>query len=466
MHVAGEDPCLKSVGRLVHGRQSFGKLLIWSNRNQRCKHLLILIDHCMSDCTAVITVGMVSSLPDEIFDPLFKPRPLSLWLRRGESVGTVGHTVGDVTMRDGTLMEDNAIEAVVGGPSATTSAVTFRIPDPGRELSAVRLYQEIHRPRNGPEFDYDDASGTWTLDFPLSGADRMEYLVELERADGTTESGADPHSELRAPGAFGDKSVIVMPGYEPPAWVEEPQENHGTLREIEVRCRAVRGHLPCLLWSPPDTDPEEPLPLLVANDGPEYANYSSLTHFFDVMVLGGRLPRFRAALLSPVERDEIYSASANYARSLVGEMMPELLRIAPTPPGRDRRIGMGASLGALSMLHAHRRSPATFGGLYLQSGSYFRTRYDKQESGFPRFRRISRFVGEVLMGDEWAFPIPVTMTCGLIEENLRNNRAVRDALGRQGYDVSLVENRDGHNWIGWRDTFDPHLVALIERMWT
>jgi enterochelin esterase family protein len=226
----------------------------------------------------------------------------------------------------------------------------------------------------------------------------------------------------------------------------------------------VRGHISCLLWSPPGTDDDQPLPLLVVNDGPEYANYSSLTHLFEVSP--GSLPPFRAALLSPVERDEIYSASAAYARSLVAEMMPELLRVAPTPPGRDSRIGMGASLGALSMLHAHRRSPATFGGLYLQSGSYFRTRFDKQESGFPRFRRISRFVGEVLTADDWAFPIPVTMTCGTVEENLANNRAVAAALRRQGYDVSFVENRDGHNWTGWRDTFDPHLVRFLQRMWT
>jgi enterochelin esterase family protein len=117
------------------------------------------------------------------------------------------------------------------------------------------------------------------------------------------------------------------------------------------------------------------------------------------------------------------------------------------------------------MLYTHRRSPATFGALFLQSGSFFRARFDKQESGFPRFRRISRFAGEVLSTEEWAFPIPVTMTCGRIEENLRNNQAVRSALERQGYEVSFVANRDGHNWVGWRDTFDPYLVELLGRMW-
>ena len=57
---------------------------------------------------------------------------------------------------------------------------------------------------------------------------------------------------------------------------------------------------------------------------------------------------------------------------------------------------MGASLGALAMLHAQRRHPGTFGALFLQSGSFFTPRYDAHESGFPRYQRIVRFVRETL----------------------------------------------------------------------
>ena len=117
------------------------------------------------------------------------------------------------------------------------------------------------------------------------------------------------------------------------------------------------------------------------------------------------------------------------------------------------------------MLHVHRLYPASFGGLFLQSGSYFRQRYDKQESGFVRFGRISRFMGRVLTAEEWSHPIPIGMTCGTIEENLANNLATHDALARQGYEVDLHQNRDGHNWTGWRDTFDPHLIDLLARVW-
>jgi enterochelin esterase family protein len=59
----------------------------------------------------------------------------------------------------------------------------------------------------------------------------------------------------------------------------------------------------------------------------------------------------------------------------------------------------------------------------------------------------------------------VTITCGAPEENLANNRAVATALRRQGHDVRVHVNRDAHNYVGWRDTLDPHLTELLARVW-
>jgi len=35
------------------------------------------------------------------------------------------------------------------------------------------------------------------------------------------------------------------------------------------------------------------------------------------------------------------------------------------------------------------------------------------------------------------------------------------ALAAQGYDVALHELRDVHNYVAWRDAFDPHLTGLL-----
>jgi len=314
----------------------------------------------------------------------------------------------------------------------------------------VSLAQEVQRPRLGPPFERD--GDRWRLEFPRGQVDRLEYLLEL---DGTLER--DPTNPLRAPGPFGDKSVIQWPEYEPPAWLGSIADE-GHTEWLELRSRRLVARVKVLLYATPEP-PGDGAPLLVVHDGPEYAKYARLTRFLDAMSWEERIPPLRAALIEPIDRNETYSASAQYAAALVRELLPELARRVP----HGRRIGMGASLGALAMLHAHRRHPRTFDGLFLQSGSFFRQRFDKVESAFPRYRRITRFVGTVSRDTNAQRPIPIALTCGIAEENLANNRAVAAALReRHGSAAWLAELRDAHNWTCWRDAFDPHLPALIE----
>ena len=349
------------------------------------------------------------------------------------------------------------------GPVVSDAAVTFTLPDPDRRYDAVGLMQDLKRPRDWMPFTRNGDS--WILEFPRLDVQRMEYQIKGVLAGGKSdEVFCDPGNPLRAPGAFGDKSVVEMPGYQPPDWFDGEPVGGDVLRSL-LPSRTLRTDVSLRLWTSRGADVEAPLPLLIAHDGTEYDELSGLLRCLDRLTVAGKLPPLRAALLDPPwPRDEHYSASAGYARALVTEVLPALEWLAPTPaPGMT--VAMGASLGALAMLHAHRLRPPAFGGLFLQSGSYFRQRFDKQESGFARFRRISRFVGEVLRADAFPAPIPTTITCGAVEENLANNRAMASALERQGYPVRLIVNPDAHNFVGWRDTFAPHLTDLLREVW-
>ena len=130
-----------------------------------------------------------------------------------------------------------------------------------------------------------------------------------------------------------------------------------------------------------------------------------------------------------------------------------------------RPVGMGASLGGLAMLQAQRTWPGAFAGLFLQSGSFFVPRFDRQESGFPRYARIVRFVRGVLRVATFDEPVPVAMTCGAEEENVYNNRLMANALAAQGYDAELAEVPDMHNYTAWRDALHPHLTRLLADLW-
>ena len=186
--------------------------------------------------------------------------------------------------------------------------------------------------------------------------------------------------------------------------------------------------------------------MLVAHDGPEYAEHSSL------LSLLSELPPLRATLIGPVDRNEMYSASARYSRALAEEILPAL-------PSAPVRIGLGASLGALALFHAHRRYPDTFDALFLQSGSFFR-RAESYERNFPRYERIVRFVGGIHRNR----PSARSRSCSAAARSRRTSRRTGRSRRRSASAATtfaLHEFRDGHNWVAWRDSFQPHLGQLL-----
>lgn len=348
------------------------------------------------------------------------------------------------------------------GPLVDARHVIFRLADPDQAWRAVQLLQQVQRPRAGPRLA--PTEGGWTLRLPRPPVDRMEYRFEVQHPDGGWEGLVDPGNPRQAPGPFGEASVLEFPGYAAPVWLDRDDPPAGQLLELSLPVRPLGGSLPLRLWTSAGGDVDDVRPLLLAHDGPELADYAGLLRFCAAMVAAGRLPPHRVALLGPVDRDATYSASPLYARSLAREVMPLLGWLAPTPDGRSP-VGLGASLGGLAMLHAHRDQPALLGGLFLQSASTFR-RADRHETGFPQYERVSTFVEGLLAGRRApGRGVPVAMTCGTVEENLGGNLAVAQALARQGYQAVLHERRDAHHWHAWRDAWDPHLVDLLARCW-
>ena len=338
--------------------------------------------------------------------------------------------------------------------------VALRLADPDGTFAAVRLASDL--PLSHEQRSFARNGDGWVLELDLPDILRLEYKLEVTDGEGATAYVCDPENPKRAPGAFGEKSVIELPGYAPPAWLEA-ETVPGRIDEVAVRARGLGAQVAIRVWSPADTAPGQPLRLLLANDGPEYDKLSELTRFCAAKIAAGELPPFRVALLAPGDRDQWYSASAIYSRVLAHDVVPALrsgLGVVGAP------AAMGASLGGLAMLHAQRRFPRALGALFLQSGSFFIPRYDAHERRFPRYARIVRFVRETLRDGQYAIPVPVTITVGVAEENAHNNRDMARALSAQGYEVSFEEVPDLHNYVGWRDAFDPHLTTLLKRAWT
>ena len=342
-------------------------------------------------------------------------------------------------------------------PVVTDDSVTFRLPDDGPALKGTRLVPALALRDTDLDFDYAD--GGWRLTLRRPPVDRMEYRFQLRHPAGELEEICDPGNPRRAPGAFGDKSVIEFPGYAPPGWLTAPV-TPGEFTDLTTPAPLFGRVLALRVWSPRPA--EVPLPLLVAHDGPEYDRLAGLTTYAAAMIAAGRLPEFRVALLVPGDRDEEYAANPNYAATLHQWVVPRLRQVLAV---REPIAGMGASLGGLAMLHAQRALPGLFGGLFLQSASFLTVDLDPQEQHrFSRFGQVSEYVANVLRSTP-AQTTPVCMTCGQAEENLANNQQMAAALATQGYDVRFTETPDAHNHVGWRDALDPHLTDLLRDVW-
>lgn len=345
------------------------------------------------------------------------------------------------------------MEPVVGAWCGATE-LSFRLRDQEGRLSSVRLCSALKLA--DPAFTYDPESRTWDLRVPRPPIQRLEYRLELTHRDGRRETVCDPDNPRRVGGGFGESSELWCVDYRLPDWLHLPAAP-GSWRDVYLPVPAVRGEMVARIWSPGAPTGN----VLVAHDGPDFHRYGELGRYTTAMIGANRVPPYHLVLLPPGERYEWYSASPAYARALAGDVLPKIA----AELGTDRPVvGAGVSLGALAMLHAQRRHPDRFAGLFLQSGSFFQPRFDKQESGFRRYLRVVRFTGRVRRRDDGP-AIPTVLTCGAVEENLANNRDMAATLRRHGYPVTMVENGDAHNWVGWRDALDPHLTSLLLRVW-
>ncbi|GAA0326272.1 alpha/beta hydrolase [Micropruina glycogenica] len=335
-----------------------------------------------------------------------------------------------------------------------TDRVVFRLTDTDPGMQSVRLWSEV--PVAQREFERTDDG--WLLEIPHPGAHRVEYLFEL--SDGLdTVLVTDPTNPLLVEGVFGDHSWLPMPGYAEPAWLDAPRvEGRATPVAFDTADGSVTGEL----WAPADTWRGTPLPLLISHDGTQMARYGRLTDFIAAAIAGHELPPLRLLLLDPgPDRNARYAANARYAKALVEDIIPAVndqVTTLGTP------VLMGQSLGALAALHAARRHPGTFAGLFLQSGSFFTPEFDPQERGYSRWAEVTGFTS-TLYTSPAPERIPSMFVCGTQEENLANNVALAAHLAEIGGDIGWGDVPDGHTWTTWRDLLDPHLTRLLQEAW-
>lgn len=342
-------------------------------------------------------------------------------------------------------MIDGGLRTAVDGES-----VVVRLADADHTAGTVTLWSDLEL----GDTTFTPVDGGWELTLRDLPVDRLEYLLEV---DG--DLAPDPGNPQTVDGAFGAHSWVALPGYRPPAWLDAPKVD-GELRELTEldEMSDVEIDVEVVMWEPPGAEH-----LLLAHDGPEMAAYGGLLDFVAASIAAGTIPPTRVALLDPGPRNLRYSANPAYAAMLSDQIVPALLAAATTVA---HPVLIGQSLGGVAALHAAWPTPRRYAGLLIQSGSFFTPELDPQESDFEHWDEVTGFVASLLAATQASPDAPaVAMTCGSAEENLANNQLVRDHLRDTGVDVTWGETRQAHTWTCWRDLLDPHLTALLQKVW-
>ena len=295
------------------------------------------------------------------------------------------------------------------------------------------------------------------LDLPLKA--RIEYKLEVMR-DGKGVWTRDPLNPHQAFDPFGSNSVLPMPGYQAPPWIEAfPDVRPGRREHFALPSKVWGDVRDVEIYLPAEFKPSKRYPLIVCHDGRDYLRYTGMVQILDNLIGRHEVAPLIMAFTSGVSRNEEYAANPRQARFLVDELLPAVeARYGIDPDPASRGI-MGASFGAVSSLYTAWSNPGVFGQVLLESGSFVFTDIGQHDRG-PLWDPIVEFVAR-FREDPTRARARMYMSCGVFESLIYYNRSLQPLLQAAGVDLRYEEAQDGHNWINWRDRLRSALSWLF-----
>lgn len=233
--------------------------------------------------------------------------------------------------------------------------------------------------------------------------------------------------------------------------------------EFDAPQRGLQRGIHVRIW-PDDVPADQPRPLLIAHDGSDYDGRGRLTERAGGLMAAGKVRPFRVALVDPAWdlRNNWYSCSPAYADALKYSVIPEITdRVNIEGPV----AAIGASLGAISLLHIEFDYPGTFGALILQSTSFHHGRFiSREDVDYVERDRVEAFVeklGSTPLAAE-IMQIGITWNEG---PGVPGNKVMSNILSTQGHILEGGLVAGGHDYESWGNATNPILGNVLERTW-
>jgi enterochelin esterase family protein len=193
------------------------------------------------------------------------------------------------------------------------------------------------------------------------------------------------------------------------------------------------------LYHPPT---DEPCPLVVVFDGPDYVQRAHLPTMMDNLIAEKRIRPVALALVAHGRQARIieYMTSDATLIFLMTSVLPlarQHLNLADEPGIHGV---LGASMGGLMALYTGLRLPDIFGRVISESASL----------GFSDDQGHEMMIFDLV---RWGNvpPVKVWLSVGTLEPLLQPVRRMRHLMNSKGYDVTYRESGGGHNYTMWAD---------------
>lgn len=294
--------------------------------------------------------------------------------------------------------------------------------------------------------------GVWAASVALPRDAYVEYAYFLppENGDELTDEHRllDPLNSRRVwNGIAAYNNAVSLPDFRMIDLVRrKPGVPRGTVTRhvAHAGMAAVGGKRLTYLYRPPV---DEPVPLVVVWDGPDYLRRGHLTAIVDNLIAQRRIRPIALVMPQNGKQARMLEYSLNeltlyFARECLWSLAQEHLNILDAHAqidGRGAHGVLGASMGGLMALFTGLRLPHVFGHVIAQSGA-FQFELDGVSVGVYDYVRCA---------DERMRRIKIWQDVGTLEWLLEGNRKMHRALRENGFDVTYHEFHAGHNYTAW-----------------
>ncbi|HET8984796.1 MAG TPA: alpha/beta hydrolase-fold protein [Trueperaceae bacterium] len=258
---------------------------------------------------------------------------------------------------------------------------------------------------------------------------------------------------------YGEVSAVRGAGYRRAELAEPPADQIlGATDRLRLQSAAMGGQTRRVSVYTPAGVPEEPLPLVVVQDGVAAYRTGKVHQVAQALFDRGEMRPARFAFLEPVDRLVEYAFDDTYQDFMHDELLPHL---------RDSYalntdvVWLGFSLGGLASARAARRATARDEGrnvVVAFSGAFKGAPEDPDP-----YRSERSWLLEALREPGVDLPEDWYLEVGTLEWLHDVNEQAARLLADRGATVVLRERSAGHNWTSWRNGIPDALRFALGR---